>query len=251
MTTGSRCSWFGLAVLLVVGACQGNQRTELVVEVDSNLAVPSQMDSVQVAVKGNTQPKSCSLINDCKLPWDVGIVEATAGVGTIEIVATGYLGTTPIVNQTAEVSFVEGKSMLLKLFLARECIGNTCDQNGQTCGNDGTCRTTARTPPGASGGGGSSGASNRDGSLDSGGSGDAWVPGDGWVPDAAAADAARDGRDVGATEVVATGGNGDAWVPDSPDGNGDGWVPDSPDGQPEVPVSGTDVGDTGLGGSGG
>ena len=47
------------------------------------------------------------------------------------------------------------------------------------------------------------------------------------------------GRDVGASEVVATGGNGDAWAPDSPDG------------QPDVPVSGTDAGDTGLGGASG
>ncbi len=131
MTAGLRRSWFGLAVLFAVAACQGKQRTELVVEVDSNLAVPSQMDNVQVAVTANGKTRSlpCSLQGDCKLPWDVGIVEATSGAGIIEIVATGYLATTAIVNQAADLSFVEGKSMLLKLFLARECIGSTCDRN--------------------------------------------------------------------------------------------------------------------------
>ena len=96
MTAGLRSSWFGVTVLFAVAACQGNQRTELVVEVDSNLAVPSQMDNVQVAVtaKGKTQYLPCSLQGGCKLPWDVGIVEATAGAGILEIVATGYSGTT-------------------------------------------------------------------------------------------------------------------------------------------------------------
>jgi hypothetical protein len=93
MAGSLRRSLFGIAVLLAVGACQSNQRTELVVEVDSNLVVPGELDKVEVTVTANGKPQDvpCSLLGDCKLPWDVGVVEATAGAGIVEIVATGYL----------------------------------------------------------------------------------------------------------------------------------------------------------------
>ena len=74
MSASLRRSLFGLAALLAAGGCQGKpltpQRTELVVEVDSNLAVPGEMDNVQLAVtaNGNTQNLPCSLQSGCKLP---------------------------------------------------------------------------------------------------------------------------------------------------------------------------------------
>jgi len=184
MTAILRRSSFELALLVAVGGCQSNQRivqrTELVVQVDSNLAVPGELDKVEVTVtaNGKTQYLPCSLITDCKLPWDVGVVEATAGADSIEIVATGYLNGSAIVNETAVLSFVEGESMLLKLFLAAECRGDPCTDPDQTCTTGGVCRQKVRTPselkpyaPAASGGSG-----GNFGSGGSGGNSDAGVP---------------------------------------------------------------------------
>jgi len=119
MTALARRFFFGLATLLAVGACQGKQRTMLVVEVDSNLAVPGELDKVDVAIaaNGGVQHTPFSLIKDFTLPLYVGAVEMSGGTGNLTIVAAGYLGPSSIVNETAIVGFVEGKSMLLKLFL--------------------------------------------------------------------------------------------------------------------------------------
>ena len=137
---------FGLAALLAVGGCPGKQRTMLVVEIDSNLAVPDELDKVDVAItaNGTTPVTPYSLITDYKLPLHVGVVETGDGAGNVTIVASGYKGPTFVVSETAIVGFVEGKSMLLKLFLARECIGKTCPTAGQTCTSGGTCRDPVR-----------------------------------------------------------------------------------------------------------
>jgi hypothetical protein len=118
----------------------------LVVEIDSNLVVPDELDKVDVAItaNGTTPVTPYSLISDYKLPLHVGVVETGDGAGNITIVASGYRGPTAVVSETAIVGFVEGKSMLLKLFLARECIGKTCPIAGQTCTTGGTCRDSVR-----------------------------------------------------------------------------------------------------------
>jgi hypothetical protein len=48
---------FVLMASLAVAGCRGKQRTALVVEVDSNLAVPGEMDKLDIAVtaSGKTQ----------------------------------------------------------------------------------------------------------------------------------------------------------------------------------------------------
>jgi len=176
------------ALLLTIGACQAKQRTMLVVQVDSNMDVPTQLNKVDVAitVNGITKHWPYSLISDYKLPLHVGVVEASDGAGDITIVASGYLdpNSTAIVSETAIVGFVEGDSMELKLYLASECIAKACDQN-KTCTMGGNCRETTRQPSeltpfvsataaaagGSSGSGGNVGAGGNFGTGGSGSSG--------------------------------------------------------------------------------
>jgi len=145
------------------------------VEVDSIWWCP-RADKVEVTVTANgktPQYLPCSLISDCKLPWEVGVVEATSGAGSIEIVATGYLNGLPIVSETADLSFVEGKSMLLKLFLAAECPSQSLHEYRATCTRGGTCVDKVRKPTdltpfvpstvGGTGGGGGSGGGTSSG----------------------------------------------------------------------------------------
>jgi len=53
VTATGRRFLFGLAALLAVGGCSGKQRTMLVVEIDSNLVVPDELDKVDVAITAN------------------------------------------------------------------------------------------------------------------------------------------------------------------------------------------------------
>jgi formylglycine-generating enzyme required for sulfatase activity len=137
-----------LVALWAFAGCRGKQRTALVVEVDSNLAVPSELDKVDVAVtaNGKTEHMPYSLIGGYSLPLRTALVETTANSGTVDLVATGLLNGASQVSQEAIVGFVEGQAMLLKLFLAAECRGAPCSDPTKTCTTGGVCVGKVRTP---------------------------------------------------------------------------------------------------------
>jgi hypothetical protein len=170
--------FLGLAPLWLLGACQSNQRSLLVVEVNSNLTIPTELDAIDLAitVSGKTQHTYYSLTDSYRLPLRVGAVEA-GDTGTIQIVVSGVLNHSAIVSETADVAFVEGESKLLKLYLARECIVNPCQDSKQTCTINGTCRTPMRGPsdltpfvPGTGGSKAMGGSTGTGGNAASGGS---------------------------------------------------------------------------------
>lgn len=135
--------------LVSVSACREKHRTALVVEVDSNLAVPGELDKVDVAVtaNGNTQHMPYSLVNGSTLPLRTALVEVADTTGSIDIVATGSLNGNPVVHTEAVVGFVEKDSRLLKLFLAAECRGDPCAAfPTKTCTAGGTCAEKAQPP---------------------------------------------------------------------------------------------------------
>ena len=141
---------FMLLVLVALAGCRGKQRTALVVEVDSNLVVPGQMDTVDIAVtaNGKTQHMPHSLVGAYTLPIRTALIETTDNTGTVDIVATGSLNGNLVVHEEAVVGFVEGQAMLLKLFLAAECRVDPCAEPTKTCTTGGVCVSKARPPTG-------------------------------------------------------------------------------------------------------
>jgi hypothetical protein len=139
---------FALVALAALAGCREKQRTALVVEVDSNLAVPGGLDKIDIAVtaNGKTQHMPYSLIGGNTLPLRTALVETTESVGTIDVVATGLLGTTTVVAEQASISFLAGQTRLLKLFLAAECRANPCTDPTQTCTKNGACIDKVRPP---------------------------------------------------------------------------------------------------------
>jgi hypothetical protein len=137
------------AFLASAAGCAKTERTMLVVEVDSNLAVPSELDKIDLAISadGSTRHTLYSLVDGYAIPLQVGIVEAGNGASSIEVAATGYVNGLSVVSEDAVVTFVEGKAMLLKLFLAAECRGDPCAANpDQTCFPGGVCRSKTFAP---------------------------------------------------------------------------------------------------------
>ena len=139
---------FVLATLCALAGCRGKQRTMLVVEVDSSLAVPGEMDKVDVAVSANgkTQHMLYPLVDGYALPLYTVLVETTDIAGTLDIVATGLLNSIPVVSEEAIVGFVEGQSRLLRLFLAAECRSDQCTDPTKTCTTNGACVDKVRNP---------------------------------------------------------------------------------------------------------
>jgi hypothetical protein len=206
----------GLVTLLVALTGCRSKGTMLVVEIHSNLQVPTELSEVQVKVtrSGQTlQELPFSLLGNYRLPLRVGLLATAGSDGQFEVRATGFLGQVPVVSEVAIVTFLDRQSLLLKLYLARECQGVRCpDTNADTCSVGGVCRPILRPP----------------GEL---------LPWDPNIPPQAPP--IPDGGSVGAEAGV--GGDGDA----SPAGDG-GAPADArvvPDGGSQLPTDGATTGD--------
>jgi hypothetical protein len=140
--TFSACA---LGLLLSVAACTPD-RTMLVVRVQSNIGVPSDMNSVRVVVN-----HAGHLIQDLPfsleagaqgthtLPLQVGLLSPSGGGADVEITVNGLLGSTLVVSQDAVTSFVKGKSLVLDMFLAAECENFDCQDPNKTCTKGQVC----------------------------------------------------------------------------------------------------------------
>jgi len=151
-----------IAFLLLAGAggCQsgaGNTNdTVMVVQVNSNLAVPSEMDEIDlwITIDGmmHVNPFKFPLGDGNALPLQENFLEKSGTAGTFGVKAGVGLGGPSFRCEEADVceqavaNFVPGKAMVLKLFLAAECRGVTCPGANETCTTDGVCRSTTFGP---------------------------------------------------------------------------------------------------------
>jgi formylglycine-generating enzyme required for sulfatase activity len=139
--------YFWVALFAYVG-CRGKQRTAIVVEVDSDLVISSDLDAVDIAVtaNGKTTHMPYSLLNGNTLPLRTALIEANANTGALTIFAMGSLKGKTIVHEEAIVGFVEGQEKLLKLFLSSECRVDPCvTSSNKTCTRGGICVDKVRT----------------------------------------------------------------------------------------------------------
>lgn len=133
-----------LATLLLVCACDADELTEIVVVVDSDLEVPEDLDELRIvvdatAIGGGTETAGGMLTSPASFPQHLGIVHSgQGGLGPITVTATGLLGGIPVVERRARVSFVRGRTVVLRLDLVAACVGRECAAE-QTCAA-GVCR---------------------------------------------------------------------------------------------------------------
>jgi hypothetical protein len=136
-----------LLVLVVAIGCRTAARTEIVVDVDSNLGVPAELDRVAISVRLADQrvqalPEQSLRTRGAGLPLRVGLLAPKGHEGdqiTVTARALGAAGQ-ELASQLATVSFVAGRSLWLRLYLARECLGGgPCQAEGTTCTRGGSC----------------------------------------------------------------------------------------------------------------
>lgn len=138
--------WLGLLF-----ACDG-ELTQIVVQVETDLAVPVSADRVEVDVHGlGSSPQSSgAALDSARRVRRVTLVHDGGPLGPIDVVARVRRGGAPVVERKARVWFVAEHTVLLRLRLLESCAGVSCGTD-QTCG-EGGCRSIVHDvepwPPG-------------------------------------------------------------------------------------------------------
>jgi hypothetical protein len=132
--------WLFALTLGVLGACSDKtSNTKIMVAVWTNISVPSEMDSIHIDAKASsTSPSFKFSMNPdggrdaIKFPVVVELVSPDNKSLDFVVAASGYLGTSVVVSQSAHLSFDPGHSRVLTLFLDRTCMGATSGPCVQT-----------------------------------------------------------------------------------------------------------------------
>lgn len=124
-------------------ACTAD-RTEIIVAVGTDLPVPSQIDEIRIDVVGpsSTMPKSSTARlgpGEPPPPRTLGLVHEDGPLGPFFVRVAGRLGGGDVIERRARVSFIEGRTLLLRMDLLGRCLGVTCDAS-TTCAESG-CRS--------------------------------------------------------------------------------------------------------------
>ena len=133
--------------IVALSACSSaSELTEVVVVVDTNLD-RDQVNWVDLVVEppsgaGPRQESGAEFPAD-RSPLSWGLVHRGGPLGPVKVRAKGRpsQGAIAIIDREAVFSFVTNEVRVLRLDLRRSCLGVFCPDE-QTCGDDGTCRST-------------------------------------------------------------------------------------------------------------
>jgi hypothetical protein len=146
----SACLGAGLLSALACG--QAKAPTEVVLVVTSDMAVPAELASVEVAISGEgaetfSQVYELAGPAHVTLPIVLGLVSKSDQADEFRVAVSGRrVGSTrAVVERSAISSFVRGRVVRLDLPLLKRCEGASCALE-DTCGDNGVC-TAARVPP--------------------------------------------------------------------------------------------------------
>lgn len=120
--------------------------TEVFIVVDTDLAVPGELDAINVEVVGPTADPLRAMgpvRAQADLPATVGVVHSGGALGPVSVLVQGSLGGVVMVRREATFTFVEDEIRILRIHLLRSCVGVTCIE-ALTCGESG-CRSVAAT----------------------------------------------------------------------------------------------------------
>ncbi|MBX3246844.1 MAG: hypothetical protein KF901_06665 [Myxococcales bacterium] len=136
-------------MLVVICGCGVSPVTQLIVSVDTDLHVPTEIDSVELVVRGPSggqEIRRLDLASRETLPMTASLVPVAA-LGPVEVEAVGRLAGREIVRRSAIVTLVRDETRVLPLFLLADCVEVVCEGE-ETCGDEG-CESRRRSslPP--------------------------------------------------------------------------------------------------------
>ncbi|MEM9072039.1 MAG: hypothetical protein AAGE52_26270 [Myxococcota bacterium] len=133
-----------LPLLLLAASC-GGDLTELVLVLDTDLMVPSELELIDLRIEGPTGEPVVDTRVDFRredaptLPLSLGLVLDGSDPDPVVVTARGTT-TTGTIERTIVTSFVRNSSRALPLRLQASCEGQVCDAS-MTCGDSGECES--------------------------------------------------------------------------------------------------------------
>jgi alpha-tubulin suppressor-like RCC1 family protein len=137
-----------VALAVAVSACR--QQTEIVLVIDTDLAVPVDMDRIDISIIGSemqsdagAQPTvsiDLTAANAPAFPMTLGLTPAS-GAGPVTVSVAGFSLGSRVIQQEADTNFVEGSTRMLRMLLLVSCVGKSCSA-GETCTQAGCGPTT-------------------------------------------------------------------------------------------------------------
>lgn len=130
-----------------MAGCSSPGVTQLIVVVDTDLVIPSEIDHLSIDVTGPSHMHAAEahdLVSGVTPPFTLTVVPNGDALGPIDIVVAATLHSAPVVARTGRVTLVRGETRVVLLHLARRCVGTMC-ATGQTCSENG-CVAIDDTP---------------------------------------------------------------------------------------------------------
>ena len=127
--------------LFALGGCAA-PITEVVVQVDSDFDVPSELSAIEIEVTSPDDVTQTAMADlggmEAELPRTLSLVQEAAPLGPYRVRVTGFRRGMMLLRRDAEFTFVRDESRLLRLDLEQACESVRCNGN-ETC-EAGDCR---------------------------------------------------------------------------------------------------------------
>lgn len=147
-TSTARARALVLAIRVALGsaalAACASPPTQLVVVVDTDLALGAEVDAIEVRVDGPSGITAGSEETELapgdreRLPLTVGVSPSGDSLGPIDVVATARLDGARVVERRHRVTLVRGETRVLILHLTAACAARDAPcREGETCGENG------------------------------------------------------------------------------------------------------------------
>jgi len=134
-----------VALAALVGGTGCSKPTEIILVVDTNLAIDD-IDDVKLDITG-TETKDIDVPIGraaASFPLTLGLLPSGT-TSSVEVSVVAYLQGAPVVSRMAQTNFVENEQKILPLLLLDDCVGLTCPATpvALTC-SEGSCVSSQR-----------------------------------------------------------------------------------------------------------
>ena len=117
-----------LLVVLLAACASPSTTPRIVLQVDSDLTVPSELDRITVEVEGQTLPGAAEAdLHEKGLPRSLTLLHDSGPLGPVRVTVHGWLGATELLQRKLDVWFQADAEERIFVSLDRSCLSVMCE----------------------------------------------------------------------------------------------------------------------------